>query len=89
MLETDEASRPFITTLTRLKERATVPVQRLQALLQEHLISNYDDVDFTNPSTVNFSKRSWLKKQKDVKKLWDEIKAVRSQISEELVTASS
>lgn len=88
MLEREDASRPFVTTLTRLKERAAVPVQRLQALLQEQLISNYEEVDFDKPSTVTFSKRSWLKRKKDVKIIQDEIQDLRIQISQELVTAS-
>ncbi|KAK0711869.1 ankyrin repeat-containing domain protein [Lasiosphaeris hirsuta] len=59
-------------------------------LLQDHLIKNYaETAGMDQPSKIMFSKRSWVGKQRQVKKLQEEIRRLREQISAELIAASS
>jgi hypothetical protein len=89
MFAEEEGSAPYIEALKKLKVRAAAPVGRLSLLLQDHLITNYDTADFDHPSTIKFSRRSWFRRQGEIKQLQDEIKGLRDDISKELATASA
>ena len=56
MFSEEEGSAPYIATLKKLKVRAVGPVGKLRLLLQDHLITNYDTIDFDHPSTIKFSR---------------------------------
>lgn len=85
-LKTDPEAALHIATIVKVLDRAEKPVTTLNKLVQRITKDMETEVHDGDPTKFKFSKRAWLKKQGEVKKLQHQVKNIRESITRELTS---
>lgn len=75
----------IVNQLLELMKRAQEPVQKLEGLLQNHIIQNYPDIHSRNSHQIDFAKKAWLKEHRNARQLLLNIHESRKSIDSALV----
>ena len=80
----DEVDEDFVHHLQVLKDRAKADLEQLEAMLKDHIIENYPQLEASNGSNVRleFSKTSWLKRERKANRLFQSLRDTRKSIDE-------
>lgn len=81
---TGEEFKLWVEVLQKKKQRADEPVKKLCGLLHDQILENCKDVELHDIDQFEFSKRAWLRRQNQIKRLRSEIKDIKQDIRGEL-----
>ena len=84
----NDPSDAVVGHLEDLMKRAEGPVNRLRHILGDHIVENFG-ADIERETDLEFSKRSWFKRQEEARLLRTELLEIRSKIDHACAMHSS
>lgn len=84
----NDPSDVVVGLLEDLMKRAETPVNRLRHILGDHIIENYGP-DIERQTDIEFSKRSWFKRQEEARSIRTELLGLRDKIGHACAIYSS